>query len=164
MTRNDFCFYCSSQEHYPLSQLAAQYIYIYIYIYKPLLGHTRLSPAPHTCGVFLVGAGSDQQPGSPSSNHLPELQHWMAGLWTLLAHRSGIDSTFDYQHWSSRVSFRPQNFLNGCPPKRWGFFEILGIFQEIWSWNERKLPNQQFHALHLHVLFICNLHAERSIS
>ena len=58
--------------------------------------HTCLSLALH---IFLLGTGSDQQPGSPSSNHQPDVRHWMR-------HRS-IDAVgpqicnrppFDYQH------------------------------------------------------------------
>ena len=30
--------------------------------------------------IFLLGAGSDQQPGASSSNHLIDVRHWMAGL------------------------------------------------------------------------------------
>ena len=30
--------------------------------------------------IFLVGAGSDEQPEAPSSNHMPDVRHWMAGL------------------------------------------------------------------------------------
>ena len=38
----------------------------------------------HTCLslallILLLGAGLDQQPGAPSSNHLPDLRYWMAG-------------------------------------------------------------------------------------
>ena len=48
--------------------------------------HTYLSVALH---IFLLGSGSDQEPGAPSSNHLPVVRHWVA---LLLAQRSGIDS------------------------------------------------------------------------
>ena len=72
-------------------------------IFKSFLDQAP-SYLPFTCAnicyVFLVGAGSDQQPGAPSSNHVPDKRHWMAGLCALLciARRSGIDPPFYYQY------------------------------------------------------------------
>ena len=55
--------------------------------FKSLLGHAP-SYLPFTSHKFLLGAGSDQQPWAPSTNHLPDVRHWME---MLLAHRSGIE-------------------------------------------------------------------------
>ena len=48
-------------------------------VFKSLLGHapSYLSFALHK---FLLGVDSDRQPGASSSNHLPDVRHWMTGL------------------------------------------------------------------------------------
>ena len=79
-------------------------------VFKSLLVQTPSYPLFTRTAHIPASIGSDQQPGTPSSNHLTDVRHRMAGLQTLLVRRSRIDSPFDYQHWSNRVSLRPQNF------------------------------------------------------
>ena len=47
----------------------------------------------HTGAAHIPGRrGLRSATRTPSSNHLPDVRHWMAGLKMLLASRSGIDS------------------------------------------------------------------------